>query len=95
MADKMTKAILIKTLAEKTELTKRQITDVLDVLVDLSYKEIKKNAEVTIPGFGKIIKRRRKARNGRNPLTGETIKIPAKDVLKFRFAKAAKDATCK
>ena len=94
MAEKMTKAILIKTLAEKTELTKRQVSDVLELLVELGYKEIKKSEEFTIPGFGKIVKKRRKARKGRNPLTGATIQIPAKNVLKFRVAKAAKDACC-
>lgn len=94
MADKMTKAMLVKTLAEKTELTKRQVNDVLDLLVDLGYKEVKKSGEFTMPGFGKMVKLKRKARKGRNPLTGATIQIPAKTVLKFRVAKAAKDACC-
>ncbi len=94
MAEKMTKAVLVKTLAEKTELTKSQVKEVLDLMAELGYKDIKKNNEFTIPGFGKVVKKRRKARKGRNPLTGETIQIPAKDVLKFRPAKAAKDATC-
>jgi DNA-binding protein HU-beta len=94
MAAKMTKAMLVKTLAEKTNLTKKQVTELMDVLVELGYKEVSKNGEFTVPGFGKMVKKRREARTGRNPLTGATIKIPAKTVLKFRVAKAAKDATC-
>ncbi len=55
-------------------------------------KETKKSGEFTIPGIGKLVKAERKARLGRNPQTGETIKIKAKTVVKFRVAKAAKDA---
>ncbi len=89
-AKPMTKAQTITTLAEKTELTKKQVTEVLEELAQLAYKEAKKG--FTIPGIGKLVVVKRKARMGRNPATGESIKIPAKTVLKSRTAKAAKDA---
>jgi DNA-binding protein HU-beta len=78
-------------LAEKTDLTKKKVTEVVEELVNMAYKQAK--VGFTIPGLGKLIVQDRKARMGRNPATGETIKIPAKKVLKFRIAKAAKDAT--
>jgi DNA-binding protein HU-beta len=89
-AKPLTKAQLVATLADKTELTKKQIDDVLGNLAQIAYKEAKKG--FTIPGIGKLVVVKRKARMGRNPATGEQIKIPAKTVLKFRIAKAAKDA---
>ncbi|HNY28522.1 MAG TPA: HU family DNA-binding protein [Candidatus Sumerlaeota bacterium] len=89
-AKPMTKAQLIAELAGKTELTKKQVSDVLGGLTELAYKEAKKG--FTIPGIGKLVVAKRKAREGRNPATNEKIKIPAKTVLKFRIAKAAKDA---
>jgi DNA-binding protein HU-beta len=89
-AKPMTKAQIVAHLAEKNEMTKKQVTEFLDCMVALAYKEAKKG--FTIPGLGKIVVMSRKARMGRNPATGEAIKIPAKKVLKFRIAKAAKDA---
>lgn len=86
----MTKAQIVAKLAEETELTKKQVTDVLTKMQELAYKEAK--VGFTIPGIGKLVVMNRKARKGRNPATGETMKIPAKKVLKFRIAKAAKDA---
>ena len=86
----MTKTEIVAHLAEKNCLTKKQAAEVLESLVALSYKEAK-NA-FTIPGLGKLVVMQRKARIGRNPATGEQMKIPAKKVLKFRIAKAAKDA---
>jgi DNA-binding protein HU-beta len=86
----LTKSQVISTLAEKTELTKKQVKALLDEVVALAYKEAK-NA-FTLPGLGKLVLVKRKARAGRNPATGEPIQIPAKKVLKFRVAKAAKDA---
>lgn len=71
-------------------MSKKQISEVLGELTDLAYKEAK--VGFTLPGLGKLVVVNRKARMGRNPATGETIKIPAKKVLKFRIAKAAKDA---
>ncbi|NLB66142.1 MAG: HU family DNA-binding protein [Lentisphaerae bacterium] len=89
-AKALTKAQTVAKLAEATDLNKKQVVAVLDSLVDLAYK----NAKVgfTVPGLGKLVLVQRKARMGRNPATGESIKIPAKKVLKFRLAKAAKDA---
>ena len=86
----MTKAQIVAALADKTGLTKKQIADVLATQADLAYKEAKTG--FTIPGIGKLVVVARKARIGRNPATGATINIPAKKVLKFRIAKAAKDA---
>ncbi len=87
----MTKSQIMTALAEKTDLTKKKVTEVVEELVNMAYKQAK--VGFTIPGLGKLIVQDRKARMGRNPATGETIKIPAKKVLKFRIAKAAKDAT--
>jgi DNA-binding protein HU-beta len=64
----------------------------MDLIVSTAYSEAKKNGEFTIPGLGKLQKKDRAARMGRNPATGEQISIPAKTVIKFRIAKAAKDA---
>lgn len=89
---KMTKAQLVTALAEKTDLSKKEVQNFFDVLTDMAYSEVKKSGEFMVPGFGKLVKAKRKAREGRNPATGETIKIPAKTVVKFRLAKAAKDA---
>ena len=88
----MTKAQLISLLAEKADLTKKQITEVLDLLCQTAYKEAKKG--FTIPGIGKLVVQKRKARMGRNPATGEEIRIPAKTVAKLRIAKVCKDAIC-
>jgi DNA-binding protein HU-beta len=89
---KMTKSQLLTDLAEKTELSKKDVNTVLDELASMAYSEVKKNGEFVVPGFGKLVKAHRKARMGRNPATGESIKIAAKTVVKFRLAKAAKDA---
>ncbi len=89
---KMTKSQLLNTLAEITELNKKDVTLVLDELATLAYKEVKTEGEFVVPGFGKLVKAHRKARMGRNPATGEEIQIKAKTVVKFRLAKAAKDA---
>jgi len=91
MAKMMTKSATISHLAEKSELTKKQVVGLIDELQSLAVKEAKKNGFV-IPGFGKLVLSNRKARMGRNPQTGEPIKIPAKRVVRFRVAKAMKDA---
>ena len=91
MAKGLTKTALIRALAEKLELTNKQTGAFLDTLAETAVKETKKNGEFTIPGIGKLVKAERKARMGRNPQTGEQIKIKAKTVVKFRVAKAAKD----
>lgn len=90
-AKALTKAQIVAKLAEATDLSKKQVQDVLQAQADLAYKQAKMG--FTIPGIGKLVVVNRKARMGRNPATGEQIKIPAKRVLKFRIAKAAKDAT--
>ena len=90
MAKKLTKSAALSALAAKTELSKKQVGQVMDELVALAYKEAKNS--FTIPGLGKLVLVNRKARIGRNPATGESINIPAKRVVKFRIAKAAKDA---
>ena len=88
----MTKSQMLQAMAEKTGHSKKEMTTVMDALVDLAYGEVKKNGEFTIPGVGKLVKQHRKARMGRNPATGQEIQIPAKTVVKFRVAKAAKDS---
>ena len=88
----MTKSQIISTLAEKMEKSKKEVVTMLDTLVTLAYDETKKSGEFTIPGLGKLLKKHRAARMGRNPATGEQIQIKAKTVVKFRVAKAAKDA---
>lgn len=92
MAGKMTQAQMITALATKANLPKKDTKEFLATLADLAHKETKRNGEFILPGLGKLVKQKRKARTGRNPATGEAIKIPAKTVLKFRIAKAAKDA---
>lgn len=85
-----TKTQIIAALAESADITKVQAKAVLESLAEMAYKDAK--VGFTLPGLGKLIVVKRKARMGRNPATGEQIKIPAKKVLKFRIAKAAKDA---
>ena len=88
----MTKTELQLALAEATQTSKRTAWVFLDTLGTLAYKEVKKNGEFVLPGFGKLVKQKRKARTGFNPKTQQKIKIPAKTVVKFRVAKVAKDA---
>ena len=93
MAKSMTKAQIIDHLAKKTKTTKKLAGEFLDELVQLSYKEAKK--DFVFPGLGKLKVAQRNQRMGRNPATGESIVIPARKVLKFRISKAAKDAVLK
>jgi len=86
----LTKAGVIDALATETGVSKKEVGAVLAALTDLSYAQAV--VGFTIPGIGKLVVLDRAARTGRNPATGATIKIPAKKVLKFRLAKAAKDA---
>jgi DNA-binding protein HU-beta len=90
MAKALTKSQIAATLAEKVEISKKQSAQFLDELAALAYKNAKNT--FTLPGLGKLVLVNRKARQGRNPATGETIQIPAKRVVKFRVAKACKDA---
>lgn len=88
----MTKSQIVAALAEKTGLSKKDVGAVLEHMANMAYSEAKRNGEFTVPGLGKLVKKQRAARMGRNPATGESIQIPAKTVVKFRVAKAAKDA---
>ena len=88
----MTKGQLLNALAEATGMSKKEVGNFLDQMTSLAYKEVKSSGEFVIPGIGKLVKVNRAARSGRNPATGATIQIPAKTVVKFRVAKAAKDA---
>jgi DNA-binding protein HU-beta len=88
----MTKAQIVSHFAEKFELSKKKAASILDEVVALAVSETKKAGSFTLPGIGKLVLVKRKARMGRNPATGAAIKIPAKTVVKMRMAKAAKEA---
>jgi DNA-binding protein HU-beta len=88
----MTKTQIVSYIAEKGALSKKQAAGLLEEFASLAVRETKKSGQFVIPGIGKLVKSHRKARKGRNPQTGETINIPAKTVVKFRVAKACKDA---
>ena len=90
MAKAKTKTEIIAGVAAAADISKKQAKEAIEALVQMAYKGAKDG--FTVPGLGKLVKVRRKARMGRNPATGEAIKIKAKTVLKFRIAKAAKDA---
>jgi len=87
----LTKSQTLEAIAEANGVTKKEATSWLENFVNLSYSEVKRCGEFTFPGLGKLQKKDRSARMGRNPATGESINIPAKTVLKFRVSKAAKD----
>lgn len=91
MAKTMTKSATLAALAEKTSLSKKQVESFLDETLALAAREAKKSGVFLLPGFGKLVLANRKARMGRNPQTGEPLKIPAKRVCKFRLAKSLKD----
>ena len=90
MAKALSKSQIATAIAEKASISKKQASEILDHIAHLAYKNAKNT--FTLPGLGKLVLVNRKARMGRNPATGETIKIAAKRVVKFRVAKAAKDA---
>jgi len=92
MAKIMTKSGVVSHLADKADLTKKQVAAFIDEVHTLVVKEAKKNGAFVLPGIGKVVLQNRKARMGRNPQTGEPIKIPARRVVKIRPAKALKDA---
>ncbi|MDR0993344.1 MAG: HU family DNA-binding protein [Verrucomicrobiota bacterium] len=89
-AKALTKSQIVAAVAEKADISKKQAGAALEALSALAYKNAKNG--FTVPGLGKLVLVSRKARMGRNPATGEQIKIPAKKVVKFRVAKVAKDA---
>jgi DNA-binding protein HU-beta len=90
MPKAMTKSQIVAGVAEKVGITKKQAGEAIETLATMAYKNAKNG--FTVPGLGKLVLVSRKARMGRNPATGEAIKIPAKRVVKFRVAKACKDA---
>ena len=91
-ASKMTQAQTVAALADTQGVSKKDAKSFLENLAALAGKQTKTTGEFTIPGIGKLVKSERKARWGRNPATGEKIRIKARKVVKFRVAKAAKDA---
>jgi len=89
---RMTQTQIVKALAAHSEVSSKVARGFLDGLAALAIAEVKKNGVFVVPGLGRLVRQDRKARMGRNPATGEAIKIAAKKVVKFRVAKAAKDA---
>jgi DNA-binding protein HU-beta len=89
---RLTQTQIIAALADTTGLKKTEVKGLMDSLAAMAVTEVKKNGEFTVPGFGKLKKTNRKAREGRNPATGAVIKIPAKTTVKFSLGKAMKDS---
>src|SRR5215813_10406561 len=87
---RMTQSEVINHFAESSGLKRAQVKEFFEELSTLAAREVKSNGEFVLPGFGKLVKSERKAREGRNPATGETIQIPAKTTLKFRVGKGMK-----
>jgi DNA-binding protein HU-beta len=88
---RMTQSEVINHFAEKYGMKRAQVKQMFEDIASLAVSEVKSNGEFVLPGFGKLVRSERKAREGRNPATGETIQIPAKTTLKFRVGKAMKD----
>lgn len=88
---RMSQSEILNHFAQRFEIKRADAKEFFNELAALAGKEVKKNGEFVLPGFGKLVLAKRKAREGRNPATGETIKIPAKTTLKFRIGKAMKD----
>jgi len=89
---RMTQTEIISSLADSGGCKKSDVKGMFDALASLATSEVRQNGEFTLPGFGKLKKTQRKARDGRNPATGAVIKIPAKTTVKFSIGKAMKDA---
>jgi len=89
---RMTQSEVVNHFAEKFGMKRAQAKELFDELTTLAQSEVKTNGEFVLPGFGKLVLSERKAREGRNPATGETIQIPAKTTLKFRVGKGMKDS---
>jgi DNA-binding protein HU-beta len=92
LADHTASGSLARSLAKRSDVSAKVAEEFLEVLSSMAISEIKKNGVFVLPGIGRLVRVERKARKGRNPATGESIRIPAKKVVKFRVAKAAKDA---
>ncbi len=91
-AKRMTQTAIVRELAETSGINNRVAKQFMDNLAEMAVRETKKSGVFILPGIGRLVRAERKARTGRNPATGETIKIPAKKVVKFRLAKSVKDA---
>ena len=89
---RLTQTQIIAALSDTSGLKKTEVKGLMDSLAEMAIKEVKKNGEFTVPGFGKLKKTNRKAREGRNPATGAVVKIPAKTTVKFSLGKAMKDS---
>ena len=89
---RMTQSEVINHFAERPGMKRAQVKEFFDEMANLATQEVKNNGEFVVPGFGKLVLSERKAREGRNPATGETIQIPAKTTLKFRVGKSMKDS---
>lgn len=89
---KMTKTELLRYMSQKMDVAPKQIAAFFDLLIETATTQTRKTGEFTVPGLGKLVKAQRAARMGRNPATGESIKIAAKTTVKFRLSKSAKDA---
>ena len=89
---RMSQSEVVNHFAEKYELKRAQVKELFEELASLATNEVKESGEFVLPGFGKLVLSERKAREGRNPQTGETIQIPAKTALKFRIGKGLKDS---
>ncbi len=92
---RMTQSEIVNALADSSGLKKTDVKSLFDAIADLAAKQVKANGEFTLPGFGKLVKATRKAREGRNPATGAVIQIPSKTTVKFRLGKSMKDAVGK
>lgn len=89
---RMSQSEVVNHFAEKFDMKRAQVKELFEELSNLATSEVKENGEFQLPGFGKLVLSERKAREGRNPQTGETIQIPAKRTLKFRLTKGIKDS---
>ena len=88
---RMSQSEVVNHIAERFELKRAQVKELFEELATLASSEVKSSGEFVLPGFGKLVLSERKAREGRNPQTGDTIQIPAKTTLKFRLGKGIKD----
>ena len=88
---RMSQSEVLNHFAERFDLKRARVKEIFDELADLAAREVKRSEEFVLPGFGKLVLVKRQAREGRNPQTGEMIKIPAKTALKFRLSKGMKD----
>jgi DNA-binding protein HU-beta len=89
---RMSQSEVVNHFAEKFDMKRAQVKELFEEMARLAASEVKENGEFVVPGFGKMVLSERKAREGRNPQTGETIQIPAKTALKFRLSKGMKDS---